>query len=275
MLVAVVGISGVGKEYIRELEDFEVPYILVDFKEVLDREVTQRISGGWAVENVYPGHSFEVNLTDWFRGTALADIEASALLQQFWAKGVTHVVHATPPITGRELFDLSMVRGDEAKHLVEKPFWSTWSRGDVSVGYLYRHLNIQAQQSVRVRAPLSPGWRSMMGQNPLLWDLGGHALSVIDANWWEDLHVLSENPEHIQLAGPVTVDLRYMPSTSVMLADDDAVDWNEAFHRQMQAFLQNEEHEAYSVYAMALERELWRLEGEINVIRFAGSTATE
>jgi len=270
--VAIVGIGGVGKEYARVLEELGVPYHLVDYNWVI-REQT---SGG-ELHNRFPGHEFSLRLSECeqLAGFIAADGGPYMLLNYFRNLSITHVVHATPPMS-RELFEIAMSRknGGPQYHLVEKPYCSSWVEDEITVGYLYRHLDIQAQQNVTLIAPRQMGWRSDMALSPLLWDLGGHALSVINPNWWEHLHVLAATDVRIALVGPLNVFVGY-DAEPVAQVDDHPLDWNAAFKRQMQAFLNNEPHEGGAQFAYGLEAELIRIEGEIDDLRLTGGPATE
>lgn len=281
--VAVVGVSGVGKEYIRSLRllDRQDDMLLVDLNnKVFSREVQLEEVGGGAQElvmhNTFPGHDFSVVLPFHTPKYAVEGIPPKVIAQTFKFLGVTHVIHATPPMSRGPLLD--ELWGDFFQ-LVEKPFWAATQPGTmISVGYLYAKEDY-ANREIRISAPFQPGWRSGMGIVPLLWDLGGHALSMVREEYLESIHVHSEE-EWLRLSSPhIDIFLRYTEPNRVpeTVVDGRHMDWVGAFDLQLAQFLDDKNTSPVCSVETAtiIENHLNRLEGEYVEQHTHGGPATE
>lgn len=227
--VAVVGISGVGKEYIRELIKAKKRIVLVDFWPVLNGQITWDSLGLGKLSNTFPGHEFNVFLP---QDTSFVTPDVENLADALRASGVTHVIHATPPTEqGRSVLTQTH---DSFEHLVEKPYFSQQELGpNVHVAYMYAYLGTEFDV---LRSVHQPGWRADM-PNPLIWDLGSHVLSMhtptsVDAYWISEDAVLLSS---FRWKALIQYDDSRIP---VFLRGGlSVVDWDWYFQKQLRAFL--------------------------------------
>ncbi len=186
--VAVIGIHGVGKEYVRELVTDPSHHgklvALVDFQEVLDREVMfGTATHGPLLTNEYPGHNFTVEVPEGVE-TVPNDDESHVWIRTLVRLGVTHAIVATPPLEKARDFIYALV-AEGIQVLVEKPLDAEMPKREdqtlVSVGYMfaltYRH-DAYYEARIIVPRPEDNSWRWNTGRNPILWDVAVHLLSL-------------------------------------------------------------------------------------------------
>lgn len=134
MEAIVVGISGIGKEYVRALQAFRHRVLaLVDFPEVFDKEVQQSYKGR-CLTNTFPGHTFKVELDE------KTELISARSWTQIAALHPSHVFICTPPHAHAEALAYLSMPSQPIVH-VEKPLAfhvpsDYESRGRLSVGYL-------------------------------------------------------------------------------------------------------------------------------------------
>lgn len=268
--VAVIGIAGVGKEYIRELHSLGLDDLaVVDFGEVMARE----ISADGRMHNSFPEHEFDVRLKP---GTPQipAETGVDGVAHRLQSSGVTHIIHATPPTrTGRTLFRGLRDRG--WSHHVEKPYMSHYLDPDISVGYLFRYLEALPRTTVHMSSPYQlGGWRDTLPM-PIVWDLIVHVLSM----WPEEevYHIAA----HWQPLGRIKLFSQSFSATveyssvveqyEILETVERDLDWNAAFSNQLSAFL-SEEHVVTPAQAIFIEEAASRIERELSARR---STTTQ
>ncbi len=189
--VAVIGISGVGKEYVRELTTDPSHHgklvALADFDSVLDKELLYD-AGREAtfLDNTFPGHNFTVEVPDDVETVPFEEsvADTSAWIGRLVLMGVTHAIVATPPITKARDFISALTAGG-IEVLVEKPLDAEMpKRKDqtlVSVGYMFASTYRQDayyEARIIVPRPEDNSWRWNTGRNPILWDVAVHLLSL-------------------------------------------------------------------------------------------------
>lgn len=234
--VAVVGINGVGKEYVREFLGLNCFVTLIDFGEVLHRETA---SG--KLVNRFPGHEFEVDTTGKnVERLRVEDIDV-AILERF-----NLVVFCTPPTyEGRSLLREGLEQPYRNYHVhVEKPWlWGVhnpfipgngYFDDDITVGYLYHRL--VAAESAHIAAPQQSGWRDDFG---IVWDMLGHVVSTCPYEYLPLLEVNHASMFTITISAPGLWQgsATYLTEESKFVVDGNKVDWNEHFAVQAQALM--------------------------------------
>ncbi len=264
--VAVVGIGGVGKEYIRQLQQWGIPMLLMDKREVLDREIVP-MTDSVMLSNTFPGYEFDVHISTETPIMAVEDYDLDQTVEVWEQMSVSHVVHATPP-HARSLF-LHTHLDYRFRHHVEKPYRCDVDNEDVSVGYQYYNTERGAWR-IDVQAPDLGGWRHGMGDVPIVWDLGGHALSLIEVDQWARLKATAfgTNPQVVIAAtddvphNGVGFKLAYSDDESFTKHNNHTLDWRQAFAESLYQFLADNPR-MRAPMALALEQHLTRIEGEI------------
>lgn len=273
--VAIIGVSGVGKEYARVLTALGRPFALCDFGGVLGRELE-----GYRLRNTFVGHEFTVALPLLTPIITVPDVPSHENLEEFVGMlleaGITHVVHATPSTEeGRTLFHyLHTVHYGDFRHLVEKPYMSSVADWDVHVGYLYWGYKF-TDLAVAIGAPAQGGWRWQMGDAPLLWDSLGHALSTFnDPNDMDKLHVLACGPDRFAaddwalLSSPSqSVYVRFIDGKTMAFNENGPLDWDGAFENRVMTFLTDSPLGCRAPVAIAIENQIRRLEKEMLDVR--------
>lgn len=261
--IAVVGIGGVGKEYIRALVEFGLGsrLVLVDTNEGLNEHIGD---GGEVLRlaNTFPGYEFVVQIrkeTPQLSVDQMSDGIIANALDDF---GVSHVFHATPP-HARSLFERT---AEHFTHHVEKPYMSKVALEDVSVGYQY-HRYTFAENVVHAVAPNLGGWREAhLGFVPLVWDLGGHAISLTGHEWWSKFHLEVDMDGTLSFkadGGPRVMIAYSALAASATTVDYKTLDWRKAFDSRLANFLGGRVEYTSAPEAIELEGHLARLEGEI------------
>lgn len=260
MTVAIIGIAGVGKEHARVLTELgAAPTVIVDFEEVLKREVQPTPNGGLHVVNKYPGFEFDLTLHG---KPHLLPLEAAHSLHSY---GITHAILAAPPTrAGRALLPSLVDQG--IKVLVEKPlkYFQHDARNQalpgVSVNYHYGWADSREFSVVEMTCPYpdAMSWRWSIGSLPILWDIGVHALSVL-SEMPETPNVLHVSPDRIVLEWESEnrrLECSYLApgeGHGGMRLDGVEISWADTFRKSEIAFLEGR----HNSLDRAVELELW------------------
>jgi hypothetical protein len=253
--IAIIGISGIGKEHARALSTIDPKLFraVVDFPEIIDRECGDR-----KLSNVYPGSSFIIDLPA--HVATIPNTGVSTLKYQ----GITHAIVATPPDTaGRAIID--MLTRQQIKQLVEKPYALQTAHEDVFVNY---QLSLKSGGATRVDIgalrPEEGHWRWRCGG--LLWDLGGHALSMLAPQHRGTLRLTRASRDYVELTGDegVHVVLSYHSEevASVVEIDGVPVDFRATFDDSVLAFVEDRAYVS-SAAAISIEDHLRRIDRDL------------
>ncbi len=234
MTIRLYGISGIGKEYARGLRNLgEKEVQIIDYPDVLEREC-----GDGILQNTYPGYEFSLPIPKNWGLIAVPDVRMQI------STGRDLAIICTPPTEdGRAM--VGPLLKQRFRILVEKPNLPTYS--GVGVGYLYENLQSTQSVSIVVPRPHQTSWRWSFTKNPILWELGVHAISAIPPNLVlpEAVHIVRAKPDLLWFTiGRIDVQIRYTEDPAEgnhdLCLDGNYIPWAPLFDSQLERFLAGE-----------------------------------